>query len=153
MDELLSSLLTAVPKLSEGDLELLLGFLVQTFSELSPTSAVRIVDSLIDVTGAAPGIYCKLAGADHPHLLDVQWHALLSLNGYDNDDGSWSVNCCAHVVVFIQKSRVKTERGPVIRYSLAQEAGVWQWRCEGWVEDEHDEFEGEVCQDFEELDK
>lgn len=144
IDDLLGSLLADEAGASDYDLERLRNFLVQTFSDYIRTSETRIVDSSVDRTGAVPGIYCKLAGVDQSQSLGVEWHALLSLNGYDKEGGNRGVNCCVHVVIYIQKSRVKTDRGTVIRYSLVQEDGKWQWRCQGWVEDEYDEFDDET---------
>ena len=145
MDAFLNSL-ASNKHVSNNDLEKLCTYLVDQLQYVLRVGALTVLDSKIDRTGAFPGIYCKLRSKAGVHPFEYEWCALVSLCGYDLD-GSWCINACAHVFLFVNSKRIFSEGGELIRLAFQATNGKWQWVNEGWSLDEYDEF-GYITEPF-----
>ncbi|TWT36816.1 hypothetical protein KOR34_17610 [Posidoniimonas corsicana] len=137
--------LAAGEEVTREQLEELAGQLIEALKRAIRVDEVEVIKSRIDVSGAFPGWFCKLACQSPMPPFQYQWQALLSLDGYDQDDGARGINCCAHVLVFVSGKRVASDSGSVIRLDLRESDGVWKWVESGWEVDEYQEFEDIVA--------
>lgn len=143
MNSLLDSLEKGV-SIPRNEIEHLVDSLLQKLYNAIGDKQPKVVERVIDDTGAFPGVYCRLQSAATTNPFQCEWTASMSLSGYDNPDGSWKVNCCAYFSLFVLNKRISSPSGTLVLLVLKNVQGYWNWVNEGWVEDEYREFEDTV---------
>jgi hypothetical protein len=116
MNELLCRLLSD-NQLSTAEMQRLGEKLLEELESEMGVAYLRVVESRIDDTGKAPGLFLKLHFKAVGVGFDIQWNCSLSLTTYDVADRV-KINACAYFWLFVEGLRVTTKTGSVLLFSL-----------------------------------